>query len=267
MIISILLLLVGAIVIFALNRKLNKQTPQPMNPLDTLQQSTRILCILTHADDEILLTPLLAKKRADQTCRIIVATEGVPGVCHHNLCETKSLAEVRASELATSAAFLGFEAVQGYMPSLQDIPTAAERRAAWDTATPNGVVALVREQITLFAPDVIVTFDPRHGTTGHVEHMLTGEFVIEATRGFFDPSKVVLMESKFVMEPTFIGIAPWSNDPYIHTDYMGEEAWQKTLQVVQLYQSQWQDDWIELVKNAPVEYQKVSLALLSESNL
>src|SRR5690606_20187167 len=51
------------------------EVPHSSDPLELLKGSNKILIFLTHADDEVLLTPILAGLLQTRDCRIVVLTE------------------------------------------------------------------------------------------------------------------------------------------------------------------------------------------------
>lgn len=118
----------------------------------------RILVVTAHPDDEILLAPFLAAHCIDRgaSCAILVLTRGEAG----------GDPDVRTAEMARSAALLNLRLLQWSLP---------------DTAGPwpdrDAVVRLVGDVIAGERPEMILTFDPAHGTTGHPAHRETGAIV------------------------------------------------------------------------------------------
>lgn len=123
-----------------------------------MPRPSKILVITAHPDDEVLLAPFLDAYCVQGTasCVIVVLTRGEQG----------GDPGVRTGEMAASAALLHLRLVQWSLPDLlepwPDRETLRLRIA--------GVIA--SEQ-----PDMILTFDPDHGSTGHPAHRETGALV------------------------------------------------------------------------------------------
>ncbi len=139
----------------------------------------RILWIASHPDDELLIAPLLGSLCVEATsqCSIVVLTRGENGPCElPGGCS--DLGALREQEMRAAAAMFRANLVQW---SYQDV------MSGFETAWPHdAIVANLRSAIATAQPTVIVTFDPRHGSTGHPAHEQTGALVLEAVRGEVD---------------------------------------------------------------------------------
>jgi len=118
----------------------------------------KILVVTAHPDDEILLAPFLdAQCRPEKaSCAILVLTRGEAG----------GDPDVRTAEMAASAAALRLRLMQWSLPDLME-PWPDRDALRLQIA---GVIAAER-------PDMILTFDPGHGSTGHPAHRETGALV------------------------------------------------------------------------------------------
>jgi GlcNAc-PI de-N-acetylase len=118
----------------------------------------KILVVTAHPDDEILLAPFLAAHCIDRgaSCAILVLTRGEGG----------GDPEVRTGEMARAAALLNLRLLQWSYPDLME--PWPERET---------LVRQIGDVIASERPDMILTFDPAHGTTGHPAHRETGAIV------------------------------------------------------------------------------------------
>jgi LmbE family N-acetylglucosaminyl deacetylase len=117
-----------------------------------------ILIVTAHPDDEILLAPFLAAHCVDRgaSCSILVLTRGEGG----------GDPEVRTGEMARSAALLNLRLTQWSLPDLME---------PWPER--DALVRRIGDVIATERPELILTFDPAHGTTGHPAHRETGALV------------------------------------------------------------------------------------------
>jgi LmbE family N-acetylglucosaminyl deacetylase len=143
-----------------------------------LDRAMRILVVIAHPDDEVLLAPLLARRciRGGARCSFIVMTRGESGVCvRAGGCEA-GLGDVRAGEMARAAALFNASLSQWTFP---DALSGVD--AVWSEHAGGRDLLLNRlsSAIALEQPDAILTFDPEHGTTGHEAHRTIASLVIE----------------------------------------------------------------------------------------
>jgi LmbE family N-acetylglucosaminyl deacetylase len=124
--------------------------------------TARILWIGAHPDDESTVAPFLGASCVDGTsqCKILVLTRG----------ENGGDPDVRAGELRAAAALLHADLEQW------DFADTMNPAADWDHAA---LVARLRDAIARYAPTMILTFDPVHGTTCHPAHRAIAPLVIE----------------------------------------------------------------------------------------
>ena len=117
-----------------------------------------ILVITAHPDDEILLAPFLAAHCVDRrvSCAILVLTRGEGG----------GDPETRTGEMARAAALLNLRLTQWSLPDVWEPWPDREM-----------LVRLIGDIIASERPEMILTFDPAHGTTGHPAHRETGALV------------------------------------------------------------------------------------------
>ncbi len=172
-------------------------TPGILDPLPTpasppLFPGVRsLLWVGAHPDDEILVAPVLGKlcllEQLD--CHFLVLTRGEAGVCLRPEGCLPDLATVRSQEMQQAAALLGAGLTLWTLPD-------GGHLAGWNAAS-GGHEALI-QRLTAFlqdrAPDLILTFDPRHGATCHGDHRAAAEIVLEAR------SRLAQMPATFLLE-------------------------------------------------------------------
>lgn len=144
-----LVLLVSGNAAFARTRAVTPWLPRP----------SHILIVTAHPDDELLFAPFLASRcvRGGTTCSIVVMTRGEGG----------GDPEVRTREMANAAAMLHLQLTQW---SLSDISSAWPERET--------LIRQIGDIIATEHPDMILTFDPEHGTTGHFAHREIASIVL-----------------------------------------------------------------------------------------
>ncbi len=85
----------------------------------------------------------------------------------------------------------------------------SEQARQWGLVDLNNVVKL---EIDKFVPDVILTFDPRHGTSCHPQHRAVGQGVIDGVRAYpganFNKSNLFLLTSRRIDMPTYTASVP-----------------------------------------------------------
>ncbi|MBV9496477.1 MAG: PIG-L family deacetylase [Acidobacteria bacterium] len=134
----------------------------------------RVLWIGAHPDDEIFAAPLLYDLcvTGNASCRWIVLTRGERGSCH-DPAGCGDLVATRIDEVRRSAAMLHATVEQWALDdsSASDPQTVLRR---W-----NAPIARLRAELE--QADVILTFDPEHGTTMHPDHRAAALLVAPAT--------------------------------------------------------------------------------------
>lgn len=138
----------------------------------------RITWISAHPDDEVLAGTALTQLCATNECLLVVLTRGEAGTCHRTSCRP-SLAAVREEEMRRAAEFLGARLVHlSYRDGSGSTP--AEVLRAWTSRAAVDVQRLVGD----FKSDLVITLDPRHGSTCHPDHRAVGQLVAEAVEGW-----------------------------------------------------------------------------------
>lgn len=134
------------------------------------QDSRTLLAVVAHADDELVMSPLLARyAREGAEVHLAIVTRGEKWAPQTDLAPGDEIAAVRAKEARCSAKALGIE------PPIQlsfDDGSLGERvRPPW--ATLSRVEEELRDLFLRVRPDVVITWGP-DGGYGHPEHRLVG---------------------------------------------------------------------------------------------
>lgn len=158
-------------------------SPGSLDPLPTPHSpplfpgAGSVLWVAAHPDDEVLLAPALAKLcRVEQlACHFLVLTRGEAGVCLRPEGCLPDLATVRSQEMQQAAGLFGAALTLWTLPD-------GGGRAGWEAAAGGRPALLARLESFLreLEPDLILTFDPRHGATCHGDHQAAGELLLEA---------------------------------------------------------------------------------------
>lgn len=213
-------------------------------PLAALENSARVLFAHAHPDDEALATGALIAHLAGRgvSCIVVTATRGERGEIRPGALppgDTRSLTDVRATELAASCAVLGVSEHawlgQGKAPYLDsgmqwlDAPAGEERSGAGEArsgaaagaqpvagpdpdAPPEAftkrpiadAVADLVELIEAFQPEAIVSYDAA-GTYGHPDHVHLHEVALRAANEAHLPMIEIVSERMGTPAPALPG--------------------------------------------------------------
>ncbi|MGI6682808.1 MAG: PIG-L deacetylase family protein [Myxococcota bacterium] len=169
-------------------------SPEPV-PIDAfLQQGARTMWIAAHPDDECFAGTIMARSRLyyGNPLYMLVMTQGDGGeCCRPEGCEP-DLATVRKAEMGRVAKLYGSELqMESYFNAklpVSSFPKRHEIYKLWqDHKEPVDVTV---EAIRRFKPDLVLTFTPDKGATGHPEHQLASRIATTAIRLANDPAYV-----------------------------------------------------------------------------
>lgn len=224
-----------------------------------------ILWIAAHPDDELLAAPVLALFCREQNarCTIAVATKGERGTCELPSCGT-DLGALREQELRASAALFSASVIAGSFPdgtswSPQDV------LVRWNAADPS-VRDFIESILAQVQPDLVLTLDPRHGSTCHPDHRAIGRAVIEvcAERGI--PAGVIPTRAKIVGAWDAVMIDPHlaRADFIVDAGRSPEHAsrWDSLTAVARTHASQFSTRAVEALERVPNERRRVGIDLL-----
>ena len=151
-----------------------------------LENGARVMWIAAHPDDESMAGALLAKAGPGlgNPLYFLVLTRGEGGQCCVPEGCGDDLADFRAKEMARAAELYGAELqVESFYnaPLPTDaFPTRHEIAARWrEKGDPARICA---DAIRRFRPDLVLTFEPTRGFTGHPEHQLASRFAMAGIR-------------------------------------------------------------------------------------
>ncbi len=173
-----------------------------------------MLWIGAHPDDESVASPLLADvcRERGARCTLFVVTRGESGDCARAGGCSPDLAAVRVAEMQRAAAVLGATVIQWDLP---DVATGTPQ-AVFDRWTARFGSAAAMQSAFLAAisqvrPEVVLSFDARHGSTCHPAHRASSAFAKMLLDGaVITSSQLLLAETRFDIRPDLssIGYAP-----------------------------------------------------------
>ncbi len=135
-----------------------------------------VVVVIAHPDDEAFIsgTICLLAERGFQVSLICVTDGGGAAGENQPAASVESLGTVRRQELVESAAALGIAEIVRL--GFADVAEPAVGPRAWDQP---GLIALLRDNMELHAPALILTHGPRGGY-GHPAHRLVHRCVMNA---------------------------------------------------------------------------------------
>jgi LmbE family N-acetylglucosaminyl deacetylase len=166
-------------------------SPEPV-PIDAfLQQGARTMWIAAHPDDECFAGTILARSRLfyGNPLYMLVFTQGDGGeCCRPEGCEP-DLKSVRRGEMERVARLYGAELqLEPYFNAslpVSSFPKRHEIYKLWQAH--REPLEVTTEAIRRFRPDLILTFTPDKGATGHPEHQLASRIATTSIRLAADP--------------------------------------------------------------------------------
>jgi LmbE family N-acetylglucosaminyl deacetylase len=126
----------------------------------------RVLGVFAHPDDEQLVSGLFvrAKQRDGAFTALVTATRGEAGEQVPVVARQRDLGAVRQAELLKNGFALGIDQQEVWSHPDGDLP-----------AVPlDELVGQIEEALRRYQPDLVVTFWPASGATGHPDHMRVG---------------------------------------------------------------------------------------------
>lgn len=169
-----------------------QKRPQQTSIDKLLGDGARVMWIAAHPDDESLVGSILAKSSLAyrNPLYFLVLTHGEGGECCREEGCGPDLATVRAGEMKHVAelyqAELQHERFFNAPLPVESFPARHELARMWREHKDPTVVCA--EAIRRFKPDLIFTFAPNNGFTGHPEHQLASRFSMAGVRMAADHS-------------------------------------------------------------------------------
>jgi len=126
----------------------------------------RVLGVFAHPDDEQLVTGLFVRAKTHDAAftALVTATEGDAGEQAPVIARQRDLGSVRKAELLKNGFALGIDEQEVWAypdGSVPDVPLEE-------------LVARIEQALRSYRPDLVVTFWPASGATGHADHMRVG---------------------------------------------------------------------------------------------
>ncbi|RME19458.1 MAG: hypothetical protein D6806_18260, partial [Deltaproteobacteria bacterium] len=166
-------------------------SPEPV-PLDAyLAQGARVMWCAAHPDDECFPGGILARASIfyRNPLHLVVMTHGEGGECGLARGCNPDLATVRGQEMQKAAeiyrASLDHEHFFNAPLPVESFPPRHEIWRRWKAY--KDPVLFVARAIRRFRPDLLITFHPDWGATGHPEHQLASRCATTAVRMAADP--------------------------------------------------------------------------------
>lgn len=204
-----------------------------------IDAAKRVLVITAHPDDEVLIAPLLANRciRGGASCALLVMTTG----------NAAGLGDLRAAEMTRSAALLNARLTQWNYSDVMENVGAVWAAETGDRAT---LVQRIADVIASERPDMILTLDPDHGTTGHPAHREIGRLVLET--GAWN---VFLIETgaQFIGS----GFELWNAAPERAWVFVANDDWQYAVRVAETHATQFTAAQVESLRTLPSDQRRV----------
>lgn len=232
-----------------------------------------ILWIGAHPDDELFIAPFLgdACRERGVRCHLLVATRGergeclLPGGCNPDL-ET-----VRSEEMKNAAALFNASLTQGDFPDAS-ATTVSGVIEEWSNKAggKDRLLDIIDRQIRNANVEAVITFDPDHGSTGHVDHRAVGELVREvidrlqlAPTLFFVETRLTATRSAFGLD---LSLAPQPGEAVTLTydanavlPHIAESSWKYVYWDALMHTSQYAIEWLRALENVRPAERRVYL--------
>lgn len=151
--------------IFFLNGYVNDHKVSNTEKEFTLKEKHRVLVVLAHPDDEVMISGTIAKlKKNGSSIYALYCTHGEDGPTG-GLVEKKDLLRERTKELEHVGAILKYDSLE-----ILDYPDRY-----LNTVPEEQLTQAIKERIVKFQPDTVICFDDRIGLYGHTDHAYSGE--------------------------------------------------------------------------------------------
>jgi LmbE family N-acetylglucosaminyl deacetylase len=224
-----------------------------------------VLWVAAHPDDEVLAAPLLSRLCLDEglRCSFLVFTRGEKGDCFLPGGCRPDLGTLRAAEMARAAQLFHAGLTLWSLPDSGAAPDGSA--GSWDAAAGShaALLASLQDVITRTRADLVLTFDPRHGTSCHPDHRAVGGLVLEAISARQKPPVTYLLETRLVEQgsPVTIHFLPAASATAGVFAFDGNPAWKMTDADVRAHASQFDTRTRRAVSRVPPAERAVFLGL------
>lgn len=269
-------LLAVVIVSFAPAARAQVRAPLPASPAPVpfsvapgprrVPTPASVMWIGAHPDDEAIAAPLLARWCRDvhARCSMLIATRGERGPCLLPSGCLPDLASVRSAEAGASAQYFGADLI---LLSLPDGGGSVPPDWAPGAGGSPDLAATLAAFIRAEAPEILLTFDPRHGTTCHPDHRAVGDLALEAAALLSAPPAVYLLETRVEIDTAEIAFRFSPAAPgtirFDATETLAATAgpaWAAIESDMERHPSQFDAEWRAAVSNVPESDRAVFLA-------
>ena len=215
----------------------------------TFPNPRSVLWIAAHPDDEVVAAPLLSFWCREQSarCAFLVFTRG----------EAQGLPDVRAAEAGAAAQYFHADSIHLTLPD-----GGGANAPSW----PADLAETIAGYIAAVRPELILTFDPRHGTTCHPDHREVGRVVLDAVSRLSQRPEVWLLESRVSVAP---GVLRFSSASPAALRFDAVSRWPEVTHVMALHPSQFDVNLLVAARNVATAERAVYLApaemILSET--
>ncbi|HEU5162059.1 MAG TPA: PIG-L family deacetylase [Thermoanaerobaculia bacterium] len=226
-----------------------------------------LLWIAAHPDDELLVAPLLELfcRERGARCTIAVATRGERGSCELPSCGP-DMGQLREQELRASATRFAAAVVVGSFPDGSSW-SPDEVLLAWRAKIPT-VETFIDSLLDDIRPDMVLTLDPRHGSTCHPDHRAIGRAVVASASKRGVP--VGVLRSKAAI------VGPWDAvviDPNLdsvafvvdggRSSIDGSPLWDALVDVARAHASQFSPRAVQALEGVPLHQRLLGIELLT----
>ncbi len=235
-----------------------------------------VLWIGAHPDDEIYVAPVLADLcvRQGMKCTLLVITDGGKGHCLLPGGCLPTVAAVRAKEMANAATYYRASLT---MANLEDSPAGSPDGVlwAWNNSIGGGTVLVdaLTAYIRTLNPDILLTFDPRHGSSCHLDHRAVGELALGAATRAGIPLNSIYTPQNYWVNGLVSPMMAWAGNATIipgdtAVKTMDASAqWLSISKNLSVHPSQFPKSWIDAFTYTPVANQIQSLLSVQDMNL
>ncbi len=160
--------------------------PEPRPVESWLADGARVMWVAPHPDDELFSGSLLARASIHygNPLYFLVLTRGEGGECGLSRGCAPDLGTVRSGEIEKAAALYRAKLqLEGFFNAPLPVESFPKRHELFERWKGEGdPIGIITSAIKEFKPDLVLTFAPDWGATGHPEHQLTARLVVEALR-------------------------------------------------------------------------------------